>query len=390
MLTTRGGAMVGAGAALVAAWVMLGEIELLGLAAALAAAVLVGLAITGWNRPQLVVERRLHPNLVHEGDRATVELRVTNHKRLPLPELSLSDGIEGLGRAGFSLGSLPGGDTVLASYRIVCRPRGVYMVGPASIEVHDPLRLTTARWRGDTIDQLIVYPAVEALTGFPVVRGRDPATMASRPQHSQRGGEDFYTLRPYADGDDLRRVHWPTSAKLDELMIRQMETPWQSRALVLLDVRSDPYPDDDSFEKAVSGAASAVHHLVEAGFSGGLWSGRQVIDIAAYAAAMESLARVHRVPGIDLRLVASRLRAQGGGLLILVSGRPDRDLLGVYRLLGAQHRATILLSVSSPPSPELTSFQRTGAKTVLVKPNERWAPAWQQAIQRTWTPASAG
>ena len=60
---------------------------------------------------------------------------------------------------------------------------------------------------------------------------------ASRPEFSRRGGEDFYTLRSYQEGDDLRRVHWASSAKLDELMIRQMETPWQSRALVFFDVR---------------------------------------------------------------------------------------------------------------------------------------------------------
>ncbi len=390
MLTTRGGAVLGAAVALLASWVALGEIELAALAGALIAAVGAASAIAGWNRPQLVVERRLHPNLVHEGDRATVELRITNEKRLPVYDLTISDGIPGLGRAAFAVGSLAAGDTALASYRIVCRPRGVYLVGPAVTEVHDPLGLASSGNSGSTVDQLIVYPAVEDLVGFPVVRGRDPTAMASRPEHSQRGGEDFYTLRSYRDGDDLRRVHWPTSARLDELMIRQMETPWQSKALVVLDVRALPYPDDDSFEKAVAGAASVVHHLAESGFSGGLWAGGQVIDIASYAAAMESLARVQRLPGIDLKVVASRLRTIGGGLLILVGGQPDRDLLGVYRLLGAQHRATVLMAATSRPGPELAAFQHAGAKTVTVGPHQPWAPAWQQTITKTWTPVSAG
>ena len=390
MLTTRGGAVLGAAAALLAAWIALGEIELLALGAALAVAVLVALFITGWNRPAFRVERRLTPNLVHEGDRATVELRITNDKRLPAFDVTVSDGIDGLGRAGFALGSLPSTDSAMASYRIVCRPRGVYTVGPVSIETRDPLGLAAFETPVGNVDQLIVYPAVEQLTGFPLVRGRDPATMASRPEHSQRGGEDFYTLRNYRDGDDLRRVHWPSSAKLDELMIRQMETPWQSRAFVLLDVRTAPYSNDESFEKAVTGAASVVRHLAGSGFSGELWVGGPLVEIGSYTAAMEALARVERIRLVDLRTIASRWRGRGGGLLALVTGQPDHDLLSAYRLLGAQHRSTILLAATSQPGPALENFQRGGARTVLAGPDDSWAQAWQQTLGRSWTPVSAG
>jgi uncharacterized protein (DUF58 family) len=391
MLTTRGGAVLGSSAALVAAWVALGEIELLALGAGLAAAVVFALLVTRWNRPLIHVDRRLHPNLVHEGDRATVELQVGNDKRVSALDVTVSDGIDGLGRAGFALGVIGGKETAVASYRIVCRPRGVYRVGPASVAVNDPFGLASLETRVGTVDQLIVYPAVEDLSGFPLVGGRDPATMASRPEHSQRGGEDFYTLRSYREGDDLRRVHWPTSAKLDELMIRQMETPWQSRALVFLDVRASVYPDAESFEKAVGGTASVVRHLARAGFSADLWAGGPIIDVGAYAAAMEALARVGSVPRLDLRAAGARLRRRDqGGLLILVSGRPDHDLFSVYRLLGVQHSTTVLMAVSREPIEILERFRRGGVRTVVVRPSERWAPAWQQTMSRAWIPASVG
>ncbi|MDP3984153.1 MAG: DUF58 domain-containing protein, partial [Acidimicrobiia bacterium] len=297
----------------------------------------------------------------------------------------------GLGAARFALGVLGGKEGATAAYRIACRPRGVYSVGPVTIEVRDPLGLAWFETTTGTVDQLIVYPEVEDLTGFPLVQGRDPATMASRPEHSQRGGEDFYTLRSYREGDDLRRVHWPTSAKLDELMIRQMETPWQSRALVFLDVRSSTYADTDCFEKAVGGAASVVRHLAGAGFSGDLWAGGRLIDISSYTAAMEALARVKTASNIDLRSVATRLRHGGrGGLLVLVSGQPDHDLLGVHRLLGVQHRTAVLLSVTPSPGEIVNHFRRAGVKTVTVGPGDRFAPIWNQTMGRTWTPASAG
>ncbi len=391
MLSTRGGSVLGGALALAVSWLALGEIELLAIGAALATAVLAAVLMTVWNRPLVSVERRLSPQQVHEGDRATVELRLTNMRRIPLFDLTVTDGITGLGIARFALGVLGGNERASASYRIVCRPRGVYAVGPAGLETHDPLGLAGWETTSGAVDQLIVFPAIEELTGFPQVRGRDPANMASRPEHSQRGGEDFYTLRSYRDGDDLRRIHWPTSARLDELMIRQMETPWQSRALVFLDPRAVVYTDDDHFEKAVTGAASVVRHLAQGGFAGDLWAGGPTIEVRSYGAAMEALAMVQRVDAIDLRTVATRLRSTGrGGLLVLVSGLPDGDLLGVHRLLGSQHRSSVLLSAYKPETEVLNHFRQAGVKTAVAGPNDQWASAWSQMMGKTWTSASAG
>ena len=122
-------------------------------------------------------------------------------------------------------------------------------------------------------DRLVVYPAVEELAGLPIVRGQDPTVNTSRANFSQTGGEDFFTLREYQQGDDLRKVHWPSSAKRDELMIRQLEMPWQSRALVLLDPRQSAYPDSEAFEHAVRGVASAFRHLFRNGYTPTLWIG---------------------------------------------------------------------------------------------------------------------
>jgi hypothetical protein len=170
-----------------------------------------------------------------------------------------------------------------------------------------------------------------------------------------------------------------------------METPWQSRALVFLDPRATAFEDDDHFEKAVSGAASVVRHLAQGGFAGDLWVGGPTIEVNSYAAAMEALALVQRVPAIDLRAVATRLRTTGrGGLLVLVSGLPDADLLGVHRLLGSQHRSSILFCATSSENEVLSHFRQAGVKTVLAGPHDRWAVSWNQMLGRTWTSASVG
>jgi uncharacterized protein (DUF58 family) len=238
----------------------------------------------------------------------------------------------------------------------------------------------------------VVYPAVEELNGFPIIRGQDPAMQASRPEHARQGGEDFYTLREYQRGDDLRRVHWPSSAKTDKLMIRQLETPWQSRALVLLDVRTSSYESQDAFEKAVSGAATTVTHLVGAGFDADLWAGdAEPIDASRYASAMERLALVQPDPAIDIEAVASRIRQKGGGgALVIVTGIADRSLLSVQQLLVREYPTTVLMTASASTSQTLVGFHRMGVTTVSVEPDQPWAPTWMSAMRSSWTIASVG
>ncbi len=391
MLTDRGWAASGVGTALIVLWVALGEIELLGAGVIILAAVLMALLVVAWSKPSVGLTRRLYPSLVHEGDRATVEAVVTNRGRRNLTNATLEDSVGDLGTAVFQVGSLAPGERGDANYQIVCKPRGVYAVGPLTVGVTDAAGLARSTTQVDSIDRLIVYPEVEDLLGFPLTRGRDPSFQASKPEFAQRGGEDFYTLREYVLGDDLRRVHWPSSAKRDELMIRQLETPWQSRALVILDIRDRSYESAEGFEKAVKGAASVVRHLSVLGFDADLWAGgNSSTSINQYAAAMEQLAIVERERRLDLRSVAARLRTVGsGGALVLVSGTADHDLLEVHRLLSREYRSTILLGVSESDGFELP-FQRAGAVTVTVRPDESWATAWRKTMDRTWLGASAG
>lgn len=392
MLTDRGWAGIGVAAALFVLWVTLGEIELLAAAVVLAVAIAAALVVVRLSRPDVSVVRRLIPNLVHEGDRAAVDATITNNARRTLTNVTFVDDVGSLGRATFEAGAIRPGATGDAEYQILCRPRGVYPVGPVTATVTDPLRLARTSSVIPAVDRLIVYPEVEDLHGFPMTRGRDPAMQASRPEFSRRGGEDFYTLREYVFGDDLRRVHWPSSAKRDELMIRQLETPWQSRALVILDLRWNAYESEECFEKAVRGAASIVRHLAHEGFDADVWAGgTTATPISHYSAVMEKLAVVEREGRLDIRAVGARLKAVGrGGALVLVTGVPDSNLLEVHRLLAREYRTTVVMSASETTSSGEMAFQRAGAITVNVSPTQSWATAWTKVMGRTWSSVSSG
>jgi uncharacterized protein (DUF58 family) len=389
MPTLRGWALTGGGVALILLWYAFGEIELLLAAIFVFLLQLFSMIYVRLRSAQLEIGRRLGSATVHDGDTNTVTLVIENTSKRSASYLTIDDNINSLGTARFECSRLRKGEQTTATYRVTCRPRGVYRVGPTEVTNGDPFGLAQTMIGTGPIDRIVVYPAIEDLNGFPIVRGQDPAMQASRPEHARRGGEDFYTLREYQRGDDLRRVHWPSSARTDELMIRQLETPWQSRALVLLDVRTESYESDAAFEKAVSGAATVVTHLVSSGFDADLWAGdADPIDASRYGSVMERLALVKPDPAIDIEAVASRIRQKGGGgALVIVTGIADRNLLSVQQLLSKDYPTTVLMTASQSTSQVLVGFHRLGVTTVSITPDELWAPAWMTGMRKTWSAA---
>ncbi|MFQ5966795.1 MAG: DUF58 domain-containing protein [Acidimicrobiia bacterium] len=392
MLTDRGWAALGAALALVVLWVALGEPELLGMGVLLFTATGVAFVFVRRDWPSLRLARRLNPGVVYEGDQVTVTATLTNDGRRSVWNAELVDEVVGLGSARFSAARLRPGETFVATYQILCRPRGLYPVGPAVLRTTDSLTLAQTGISLGGQDRLVVYPAFEELEGFPIVSGQDPTVHATRPEFRNLDGEDFFTLREYQIGDDLRRVHWPSSAKLDELMIRQLETPWESRALVILDPRRGAYRNPAAFEKAVRGAASVVHHLHGFGFDSDLWAGGDPVPgrhPGAYERAMEALAGAQLTPDADLRTGAARLRRAGrGGALVIVTGGPDSELLDIHRLMSSDYTRTVLLTVAAAPD-DLAEFQRSGAITVDVPIDGSWQEAWIGVREgRKWVTAS--
>src|SRR5437016_9565302 len=94
-------------------------------------------------------------------------------------------------------------------------------------------------------------------------------TGESSVRHLQHSAAEFYTMREYVTGDDLRRIHWPSVARTGQLMIRQDETTRRSAATLFLDNRTLALGSVGSpgFERAVSIAATMGRGLLRAGFS---------------------------------------------------------------------------------------------------------------------------
>lgn len=394
MPTTRGWAALGAGTALIILWIAFGERLLLAVAAFFLIAIVLGIGYVRLAAPRVAIQRRISPIQVHDGDRAIVEVTLQSPRRVY--QVAVEDTVQGLGSAHFIADRGEPGQPMIARYEILCRPRGIYTVGPADVRVRDPLGFTESGGAAGTANQLVVYPAVEDLVGVPSGRGHDPTVNTARAAFSHTGGEDFFTLREYEQGDDMRKVHWPSSAKRDALMIKQLEMPWQSRAMIALDPRRAGHANPESFEHAVRGAASVLRHLFRSGYTPTLWTGvgngTVVGSAESYALAMEELASIEPLESNDLGSAIARLRRTGiaGGVLVLVTGPPDESDLAAFQALGRDFYRTVVMSVAQPGTEAILQFARGGAVTVRSEQDSHWAPAWKEAIERSWSTATAG
>lgn len=348
-MLTRQGWLVGIGAAaLLLAGRVFGLVELFALGV-VAAALLVGSAIlVGSARLELEVGRAVHPARVHVGTSSRVDLTIRNLRANGTPVLRLRDPVSGTRGADLLVPPLGRGERTVAAYRLPTDRRGLVQIGPLDVVVGDPFGLTTLGTVAAPKVELTVFPHVDPIDPLPYTTGHDPLAGARQPNSLGRTGEDFYALRPYVVGDDLRRIHWPSSARHDELLVRQNELPWQGRTTVLLDVRKTAHRGD-SLEVAVSAAASIVaatsrrHDLIRlvttAGSDSDFAPGSDHVE-----AIMEHLAVVPLSPSGSLRRSIEMLshRSTGGALVVIVAEVPAEDLRAAIHLRSRYGSLTIV------------------------------------------------
>jgi uncharacterized protein (DUF58 family) len=118
----------------------------------------------------------------------------------------------------------------------------------------DPLGILTREATWEDTHTLYVHPVTTALRSTAAGFIRDLEGTASRTIVD--ADFSFHALRPYVPGDSPRQIHWKSTAKTGDLMVRQYEETRRSRMVIALSLGEDEYADDDEFELAVSAAAS--------------------------------------------------------------------------------------------------------------------------------------
>ncbi len=254
MLTRRGVATLVVSLTILAGGRLFGLPELFVVGAGGLLVLVLGVGYVAVRRLKVEVSRQLSPPHVYAGNPCRVDLLLRNRSRIPSPVLRLRDDVSGTQGVELLVSPMRTNAGTQAIYRLPTDRRGIVQVGPLRLTVTDPFGLARLTTTGDREVSLVVYPRIDDVAPVRRSSGSDLERQTIQEQQVAPAGDDFYALRAYVVGDDLRRVHWPSSARHDELMVRQDQIPWHGRLTVILDTREMASPA--VFEAMVSAAAS--------------------------------------------------------------------------------------------------------------------------------------
>src|SRR6266571_6996076 len=328
-LTTRGRSFLAAGVAAAACGLALGERGLLQIGVLLLTLPLLSALATSRTRYQLTCTRQLNPPRIAVGQPSAVTLRLANATRLRTGLLLAEDGLPYLlgGQPRFILESIEGGGSRELSYRVRSDVRGRFDIGPLNVRIADAFGMVEISRSFTERSKLVVTPRVVTLPATHTAAdwlGAGERRMRIAAAH----GEDDIAPRAYRVGDPLRRVHWRSTARHGELMVRREEQPWHSKASVFLDTRAIAHSGSgitSSFEYAVSAAASIGVHLARQQFEMQMITDTGPIEGGSPFEEMllDVLAAARPSRGSSIARGTAALATSGGGLVVAVLGRLD-------------------------------------------------------------------
>lgn len=343
-------------------------------------------------RPLPLTGSRTDPRpRVREGDEVTIDVQLTAGRRLAT--LVLEEQVPPMigDHARLPIAELEEGESVGHQYSVEAWRRGSYVIGPLVVRWGDPFGLTERSLKLADEFELLVHPAVEPVFDHPLTRlWEDPPFRPpiSRPWPH---GLEFYGMRDYEHGDDLRRIVWRAYARTGRLLVREAEQGITDKLVIVFDQNRDLHSKglvSDSFEAGCRAVASlGVHHLRE-GYS------------VTLEGSDERLAGPLRGPSAQIQLLDALARAdQARGSLatafdrILLSMPRDAHVLVVTPLLDADAAARLRLLVDRGMSvvvvalmwldeaiDTLASAATLGVRVVEIGPNSNMTLAFRREV----------
>ena len=275
--------------------------------------------------------------------------------------------------------SVAPGQELVHRYALTPKLRGVYHVGPLVAEFTDPMGFAKRRQQLLPAVEVIVHPHVEPVLDRPLTRAFEDPPL--RPPHSRPWPEgfEFYGMRDYVRGDDVRRVVWRAFARTERLLVREFEQGISDRITIVLDTDEgwhSPGVPSDTFETAVRVAASVGVRHIRDGFSVRLESNQATLGELfrgprSRLPFLDELARVQRGKeplhrAMD-RLAKSRRR---DAHVVLITSHFDSESVARANLLASEGASFTVCAVAWEESDPLTirRANEIGAQVVQLKP----------------------
>lgn len=240
---------------------LMGYPAVVALAAAPLLLIGMGLFMVG-RRPGGNLRRAVEPAQLTRGETATALITSVNNRVTPTGVVEALDSIAGQ-PVEILIPPVPPRREVTVSYRFVPLRRGELTLGPVTLERRDPWGLFVRRATSSAQLTVLVHPRV--LPVDVTLAGNRIGQEGGTADRDVLGSNQFHTLREYVIGDELRQIHWRSSARVGKLMVKQLVDNPLPRALVLLDNDIRSYRRAEDFEEAVDAAASIGSVIVRAG-----------------------------------------------------------------------------------------------------------------------------
>jgi hypothetical protein len=321
----------------------------------LAAVVLSTLFLFGRASYGVLVE--LNPRRVVVGDRAMGRMVVTNVGARPLSPTRMELPV-GKGVAEFQLPAMKPKDEHEELFAVPTNKRAVIVAGPAESVRGDQLGLLrrALKW-ADAVD-LFVHPRTVRL--LPTAAGlvRDLEGQVSKT--ITNNDIAFHALRPYVPGDDRRYVHWRTSARIGQLMVRQFNETRRSQLTMIHTSRSDLYASEEEFELALSVTASIAAQVIRDGVQMnvvsemGVWRTQSVTSMLDSSCRVDPVGRVYPSVRDFARELTKRLPSPSVVMMIGGSRMTTQDYRSVEKLFG-QDTSQVAFQVELGAQPKISS-----------------------------------
>ena len=330
-------------------------------------------------RPRVAIVRAVEPAKVQKGSPAIVLIHATNLSRRTLAPLPIEQRLGDVPVRAF-LPRLRRGEEALRTYRLPTSQRGLFEVGPVEVPRADPFGLCRTVQRMGAPQRLAVHPRLLGL--HPLPTGASLNLEGPSSETSPHGSITFHRIREYAVGDELRKVHWPSTAKTGKLMVRHNVDTAQPYTVVLLDLDPERY-SEQTFEEAVDVAASVLTSL-SAGkapvqlrvTTGDRLGGPFQPDVSVL---VDYLTEVKPDTGGSLQNELMLLRRdRGGTAVVVVTGVLEPPVLPTAAALRRRFDRVIVVSISdrtfrAPVHPGLTVLAASNADELARTWNTRVA-----------------
>jgi uncharacterized protein (DUF58 family) len=236
--------------------------------------------LSEWGVKGLAIKRTFPPFIFAQTP-CRILVRVTNHKRyLPSFSLELEEEIDGEKKGGLAyLFRVGPHRTQTQAYRLSFPRRGIHRIPEPHILTRFPFGFFIKGARTKETREVLAYPQLLPWRQLPWEQAPGDESAGSRP-HKGRG-EEIFAVREYLPGDASRDIHWRSTAKRSQTIVKEYERPGAKKVHIVLDTSVPEKPtaqDLELFERRVSQAASLAYHLsMKQDYLVGLSLGAEVI-----------------------------------------------------------------------------------------------------------------